>query len=142
MRSYLVRRVFRRMIFVRYPEDGTLIRHGGGNPIMRAAQKSRTWMQNTLCRGLGGAPGVQNFLSGIALGLRHQTPEDIEAPFQQTGTLHLLAVAGLRVGIVARLLWMLAVMAPLARKGAAALVNAVVLVYVAVQVLHVSRVGA
>jgi hypothetical protein len=51
MRSYLARRDVRRMLFVRYPENGTLIRHGGGNPIMRAAQKSRTWMQNTLCRG-------------------------------------------------------------------------------------------
>ncbi len=39
--------------------------------------------------GLGDAPEVQNFLSGIVLGLRHQTPEDIEEPFQQTGTLHL-----------------------------------------------------
>src|SRR5207247_3239723 len=87
MRSYLARRDVRRMLFVRYPENGTLIRHGGGNPIMRAAQKSRTWMQNTLCRGLEGAPEVQNFLSGIVLGLRHQTPEDIEEPFQQTGTL-------------------------------------------------------
>src|SRR5712691_1121572 len=55
MRSYLARQDVRRMLFVRYPEDSTLIRHGGGNPIMRAAQKSRTWMQNTLCRGLEGA---------------------------------------------------------------------------------------
>ncbi len=29
MRSYLARRDVRRMLFVRYPEDGTLIRHGG-----------------------------------------------------------------------------------------------------------------
>src|SRR5438093_8969657 len=108
MRSYLARRYVRLTLFVRYPENGTLIRHGGGNPIMRAAHKSRTWMQNTLRRGLEGAPEVQNFLSGIVLGLRHQTPEDIEEPFQQTGTLHLFAVAGLHVGIVATLLWMLA----------------------------------
>src|SRR6266542_6196399 len=106
MRSYLARRDVRRMLFVRYPEEGALIRHGGGNPIMRAAQKSRAWMQNALCRGLEDAPDVQNFLSGIVLGLRHQAPEDIEEPFQQTGTLHLFAVAGLHVGIVAALLWM------------------------------------
>src|SRR5438552_685482 len=40
MRSYLSRRDIRRLLFVRYPEDGTLIRHGGGNPIMRAAVMS------------------------------------------------------------------------------------------------------
>src|SRR6266516_4014902 len=43
MRSYLARRDVRRMLFVRYPEDGTLIRHAGGNPILHAAQKSRKW---------------------------------------------------------------------------------------------------
>ena len=79
-------------------------------------------MQKALCRGLENAPEVQNFLSGIVLGLRHQTPEDIEEPFQQTGTLHLFAVAGLHVGIVAALLWMLAMVARLSRKCAAALI--------------------
>src|SRR5881409_3120061 len=142
MRSYLTRRDVRRMLFVRYPEDGTLIRHGGGNPILRAAQKSRAWMQNALCRGLEDAPEVQNFLSGIVLGLRHQTPEDIEEPFQQTGTLHLFAVAGLHVGIVAALLWMLATVARLSRKSAAALIIPLLLFYAAVTGLHVSSVRA
>src|SRR6266480_2956688 len=142
MRSYLARRDVRRMLFVRYPENGTLIRHGGGNPIMRAAQKSRTWMQDRLCRGLEGAPEVQNFLSGIVLGLRHQTPEDIEEPFQQTGTLHLFAVAGLHVGIVATLLWMLATVARLSRKSAAALIIPLLLFYAAVTGLHISSVRA
>src|SRR6184192_1443950 len=142
MRAYLARRDVRRMLFVRYPEEGTLIRHGGGNPIMWAAQKSRTWMQRALCRGLEDAPDVQNFLSGIVLGLRHQTPEDIEEPFQQTGTLHLFAVAGLHVGIVAALLWMLATVARLSRRWAAALIIPLLLFYAAVTGLHVSSVRA
>src|SRR5207302_3343171 len=92
MRSYLARRDVRRTLFVRYAEDGVLLQRGGGNPILRAAQASRAGMQNILCRSLEDSPDVQNFVSGIALGLRHQTPEDIEEPFQQTGTLHLVAV--------------------------------------------------
>src|SRR6266498_861885 len=142
MRSYLARRDVRRMLFVRYLEDDTLIRHGGGNPILRAAQKSRAWMQNAICRGLEDAPEVQNFLSGIVLGLRHQTPQDVEEPFQQTGTLHLFAVAGLHVGIVAALLWMLAMVARLSRKWAAALIIPLLLFYAAVTGLHVSSVRA
>src|SRR6266446_7959220 len=142
MRSYLTRRDVCRMLFVRYPEDGTLIRHGGGNPILRAAQKSRAWMQNALCRGLEDAPEVQNFLSGIVLGLRRQTTEDIEEPFQQTGTLHLFAVAGLHVGMVGRLLWILAMMARLSRKWATALIIPLLLFYAAVTGLHVSSVRA
>src|SRR6266853_3506456 len=142
MRSYLARRDVRRLLFVRYPEDGALIRHGGGNPIMRAAQKSRAWMQSALCRGLEDAPDLQSFLSGIVLGLRHQTPEDIEEPFQQTGTLHLFAVAGLHVGIVAALLWMVATVARLSRRSAAALIIPLLLFYAAVTGLHISSIRA
>jgi competence protein ComEC len=142
MRSYLARHDVRRMLFVRYAEDGALIQRGGGNLILRLAQKSRAWMQNAICRGLENAPEVQNFVSGIVLGLRHQTPEDIEEPFQQTGTLHLFAVAGLHVGIVAALLWMLAMVARLSRKWAAALIIPLLLFYAAVTGLHVSSIRA
>ena len=142
MRAYLARRDVRRNLFVRYTEDGTLIRHGGGNPILRAAQKSRGWMQKAICRGLDDSPDVQNFLSGIVFGVRHQTPEDIEEPFQQTGTLHLFAVAGLHVGIVATLLWMLAMVARLSRKWATALIIPTLFFYAAVTGLHVSSVRA
>ena len=142
MRAYLARHDVRRLLFVRYAEDGALIRHGGGNPILRLAQNSRSWMQKALCRGLENSPEVQNFLSGIVLGLRHETPEDIEEPFQQTGTLHLFAVAGLHVGIVAALLWMLAMIARLSRKWAAALIVPLLLFYAAVTGLHISSVRA
>src|SRR5882762_8014043 len=142
MRSYLARQDVRRSLFVRYPEDGTTLGKGGGNLILVAAQKSRDWMQSVICRGLSDSPEVQNFLSGIALGLRHQTPEDIEEPFQQTGTLHLFAVAGLHVGIVARLLWILAMVARFSRKWATAVVIPLLLFYAAITGLHVSSVRA
>src|SRR5438309_84032 len=142
MGAYLARRDVRQTLFARYPEDGHLIRHGAGNPVLRAAQKSRGWMQNAICRGLDDSPQVQNFLSGIVLGLRHQTPEDIEEPFQQTGTLHLFAVAGLHVGIVAALLWMLAMVARLSRKWATTLIIPTLFFYAAVTGLHVSSVRA
>ena len=142
MRTYLVRRDVHRRLFVRYAEDGLLIRHGGGNPILRAAQNCRARIQAILCRDLEGAPEAQNLISGITLGLRHQTPEDIEEPFQQTGTLHLFAVAGLHVGIVAQLLWMLATVSRIPRKWAAALIIPTLLFYAAVTGLHVSSVRA
>jgi competence protein ComEC len=142
MRSYLARHDVRRLLFVRYPEDGALIRHGGGNPILSAAQKSRLWMEKALCRGLDDAPEVRNFLSGIVLGVRHQTPEDIEEPFQQTGTLHLFAVSGLNIAIVAALLWMVAMVARLSRKWATALIIPLLFFYAAVTGLQVSSVRA
>jgi competence protein ComEC len=142
MRAFLARHDIRRMLFVRYPEDGVLIRHGGGNPILRLAQKSRTWMQKAICRGLENAPEVGSFLSGIVLGIRHETPEDIEEPFQQTGTVHLFAVAGLHVGIVAALLWILATVAHLSRKWAAAFIIPSLFFYAAITGLHVPSLRA
>ena len=44
MRSYLARQDVRRSLFVRYPEDGVLLKGAGGSRILRAAQKSRAWM--------------------------------------------------------------------------------------------------
>src|SRR5450755_253846 len=88
------------------------------------------------------APDVTGAINGMVLGLRHQTPEDIEDPFQQTGTLHLFAVAGLHVGIVARLLWILATVTRLPRKWATALIITALLFYAAVTGLHTSSVRA
>jgi competence protein ComEC len=52
MCSYLARQDVRRSLFVRYPEDGVLLKRGAGNPVLRAAQRSRAWMQSAICRGL------------------------------------------------------------------------------------------
>jgi competence protein ComEC len=142
MRAYLARHDVRRMLFARYPEDGTVIRHAGGNAILRVAQASRTWMQNALCRGLDDSPEVKSFISGIVLGIRHDTPEDIEEPFQQTGTIHLFAVAGLHVGIVAALLWVLAAIARLPRRRAAAFIIPSLFFYATVTGLHVPALRA
>src|SRR5205807_5796902 len=142
MRSYLARQDVRRSLFVRCPEDGVVLKRAGGSRILRPAQKSRAWMQSAICRGLDDSPPVQNFLSGIVLGLRHQMSEDIEEPFQQTGTLHLFAVAGLHVGIVARLLWILAMVARLSRKWATIIIIPLLLFYAAITGLHVSSVRA
>ena len=142
MRSYLAREDIHRALIVRYPENGAVINHGGGNRILRMAQKSREWMQATICRGLENSPDVTGAINGMVLGLRHQTTEDIEEPFQQTGTLHLFAVAGLHVGIVARLLWILATVARLSRKWATVFIIPALLFYAAITGLHTSSVRA
>src|SRR5262249_4341017 len=126
----------------RYPEDGTLIRHGGGNPILGAAQASRTWVQKALSRGLGDTPEGKRFINGIDFVIRHDTPEDIGEPFHQKGKIHLFAVAGLHVGIVAALLWVVATIARLPRKRAAAFIIPSLFFYAAVTGLHIPALRA
>src|SRR5207249_10922494 len=122
MRAYLARRDVKNLFIVRYPENGRILVPGSRFSVLRTAARSREWMQRILSRDLEDSPDVVGLICGTALGLRHQTRDDIEEPFQQTGTLHLFAVAGLHVGIVARLLWTLAMLMRLPRKPATALI--------------------
>lgn len=142
LRAYLARRDVYQSLFVRYPENGTILRVGGGNAVVRAAARARDWIRATLTRGLEDSPDVAALINGMALGLRHETPNDIEDPFQQTGTLHLFAVAGLHVGIIAQLLWILASLLRLPRTLAAALIIPCLFFYSAITGFHVSSVRA
>ncbi len=141
LRAYLARQDVFHSIFARYPEDGTILR-ADADLLTRAASRSREWMRATLSRGLEDSPAVVALINGMALGLRHETPNDIEEPFQQTGTLHLFAVAGLHVGIIAQLLWILAALVRLPRVAAAILIIPCLFFYSAITGFHVSSVRA
>ncbi|MEP7249026.1 MAG: ComEC/Rec2 family competence protein [Spartobacteria bacterium] len=141
-RAYFARHDVYQSIFARYPEDGTILQTGGGDFLTRSATRAREWMRATLSRGLEDSPEVVALINGMALGLRHETPNDIEEPFQQTGTLHLFAVAGLHVGIIAQLLWIIALLCRLPRKAAAALIIPCLFFYSAITGFHVSSLRA
>ena len=142
MRAYLARRDVKSLFIVRYPENGRILAPGSGFSVLRAAAHSREWMQRILSRDIENSPDVVGLICGTALGLRHQTRDDIEEPFQQTGTLHLFAVAGLHVGIVARLLWTVAMVLRLPRKTATALIIPLLFFYAAITGLHTASVRA
>ncbi|CAN5425828.1 DNA internalization-related competence protein ComEC/Rec2 [soil metagenome] len=141
-RAYLARRDIYHTVFVRYPEDGTILHAGGGDILTRSASRAREWMRTRLSRGLEDSPEVVALINGMALGLRHETPDDIEEPFQQTGTLHLFAVAGLHVGIIAQLLWIVTSLVRFPRVAAAALIIPCLFFYSAITGFHVSSVRA
>ncbi|PYL02694.1 MAG: hypothetical protein DME32_05805, partial [Verrucomicrobia bacterium] len=142
MRAYLARHHVKSLFIVRYPENGRILAPGSGFSVLRAAAHSREWMQHILSRDIENSPDVVGLICGTALGLRHQTRDDIEEPFQQTGTLHLFAVAGLHVGIVARLLWTVAMVLRLPRKSATGLIIPLLFFYAAITGLHTASVRA
>jgi ComEC/Rec2-related protein len=142
LRSYLRRRDIYQAIFARYPSDVSILEKGGGDFLQRSAIRARKWMEATLAQGLEDSPDVIALINGMALGIRHDSPDDIEEPFQQTGTLHLFAVAGLHVGIVAQLLWIVASLLRLPRVFSAALIIPCLFFYSAVTGFHVSSLRA
>jgi competence protein ComEC len=142
MRRYLARQDVHHGLLVRYTENGRILSHSGGNPIRRAAQQSRNWMQAALARGLEDSPEIHGLISGMVLGARDETPDEIEEQFQQTGTLHLFAVSGLNVAIVAQLLWIIAIAARIPRRWAIALIIPALFFYAAITGLNTSSVRA
>ncbi|MBA2431617.1 MAG: ComEC/Rec2 family competence protein [Chthoniobacterales bacterium] len=142
MRRYLARRDVHHTLVVRYAENGRVLARTGGNPIMRAAQATSGWMQQSLSRGLEDAPHLQALISAMVLGLREATPDEMEESFQQTGTLHLFAVSGLHVGIIGFLLWIILTVARVPRKWAAAFIIPALFFYAAVTGLNTSSVRA
>ena len=80
--AYLARRDVYNSVFVRYSEDGVILQTGMGGFVRASAARARDWMRATLTRGLEDSPDVSGLINGMALGLRHETPDDIEEPFQ------------------------------------------------------------
>ena len=142
LRSYLARQDVYHGLLARYAENGRILEDSGGNPIRRAAQRSRNWMQTALSRGLEDSPEIHGLISGMVLGARDETPDEIEEQFQQTGTLHLFAVSGLNVAIVAQLLWIIAIAVRLPRRWAIALIIPALFFYAAITGLNTSSVRA
>jgi ComEC/Rec2-related protein len=99
-------------------------------------------MQAVLARDLEDSPEIHGLISGMVLGARDETPDEIEEQFQQTGTLHLFAVSGLNVAIVAQLLWILAIAARVPRQWAIALIIPALFFYAAITGLNTSSVRA
>ncbi|MDQ6625515.1 MAG: ComEC/Rec2 family competence protein [Verrucomicrobiota bacterium] len=142
MRRHLARRDVRTSFISRYRENGRVLSHGGGNPIIAAAQASRRQLDAALSRGLEDSPNQHSLVSGIILGLRDQTPDEVEEEFQQTGTIHLFAVAGLHVGMVAYLLWTIAGALRLPRKLAICLIVPGLFFYAAITGLNTASLRA
>lgn len=142
MQRYLARQDVRQAIVVRYPENGRILHHERGSVVMRAALSSRKWMQIALGRGLEDSPDLQALINSMVLGAQGDTPDEIEEQFQQTGTLHLFAVSGLNVAMVAQILLTLTSAARVPRRWAIAVVITALFFYAAVTGLNASSVRA
>ena len=65
----------------------------------------------------------------LLLGTRTAIPEELRIAFAESGTMHILAISGSNVGILAGLLWVVAHVAGLGRKGSVCLILAGIMGY-------------
>jgi competence protein ComEC len=142
LRAYLARLDVRRRLFVQYEEQGEIIHRATAYPILRAAQRARSWMENVLSRGIENEPALNGVISSVTLGVNQQTPDDIEEAFRLTGTFHLFAVSGLNVAILTQLLWTFGVLVRVPRRLIIAFLIPTIAFYCAVTGLQVSCIRA
>jgi len=86
---------------------GIIDSSGHGNHLLAYAIRARQRMEEILSMDLTGAPEVMGAIEGICLGVTEHAPEGFTDEFRFTGTMHLFAVSGLHVGMLAVILWFL-----------------------------------
>lgn len=101
-----------------------------GNRIRLIAMRTRAWMENALLHGVDrDERGVNGLIIAMVLGAREKSPDDIEDLFRLSGTMHLFAVSGLHVGVVAVLLWFILKWCGISRRTAVLVIIPAVLFY-------------
>jgi len=100
-RQYRQRRGVFSELQIRFPGDGRIESAGHGVWPVAFASRARRWIQETLRRDLADAPEVAGLIESMVLGLQGETPDETRAMFEKTGTLHLFAVSGLNIAMLA-----------------------------------------
>ncbi len=78
-----------------------------GLPTMHFAISAREWIRKKLELSLADEPDITTLIESMVLGMRGDTPPEMKGLFQKTGTLHLFAVSGLNVAMLAGIAWYL-----------------------------------
>jgi competence protein ComEC len=86
---------------------GSIVAHGKGNPLLAFSIRARRAAERILAIDLEKPSEVLGAIQGICLGVTENSPEGFLEEFRFTGTMHLFAVSGLHVGMVAVILWFL-----------------------------------
>ena len=88
-------------IRARFATDCRIESPGHGHPVQAYAYHTARGIQRQLALDLEDEPEIAGLIASMVLGLRGETPPEMKALFQRTGTLHLFAVSGLNVAMLA-----------------------------------------
>jgi ComEC/Rec2-related protein len=78
---------------------------GHGSWLMVSALRMRSWIGEAVTFDIGDDPERAATVRAMVLGTREKTPEEVEAAFVRSGTMHVFAVSGLHVGMFTVILW-------------------------------------
>ncbi len=114
-----------------------------GTSLVALSHRLRDHLESNLHTGLKPAdlPYAQ-LIAAMSLGARENSPEELENWFRLSGTMHLFAVSGLHVGIVAGILLAIALFFRIPKKWAALIIIPLILFYALLTGLRPSAVRA
>jgi ComEC/Rec2-related protein len=106
-------------------------RHGWGNPIFAIALTCRKAVENIPIRSLENDRPIKALIEGVTFGDRSDFDPDLLDLLQDTGTLHLFVIDGLKVTLLAGISWIAARLFCLPRRWIAGAVVPLLLLYCA-----------
>lgn len=104
-------------------------RPGAGLAPRRLLYSARAYIRETLKTRLSADERTAGLLCALVLGDRAGVDEELEGAFARTGTVHLLAVSGFNVAVVAWVVWAVMALAGAGRRMSAAVVMCAVASY-------------
>lgn len=111
--AYLRARRVRSLLRTQYPECVSVVRRGQGWHPRRLIDRARRHGNRLLREHLD--PGRSALAAAVLLGAREKVDPAQTRAFMETGTVHLLAISGLHLGILAGVLMFLVLRAPIPR---------------------------
>ncbi|HEY5895903.1 MAG TPA: ComEC/Rec2 family competence protein [Chthoniobacterales bacterium] len=140
--GWLGRRQVFSVVNVRMPFDATVVDPAPGWSVTRMAMRCRRWMETRLAMDLESEPEIAGIIKAMVLGSTNETSDELKARFQQTGTLHLFAVSGLQVTVLAGMVMFALETCRVPRRVAVFVTIPVILFYAAITGLGASSVRA
>jgi competence protein ComEC len=108
------------------PDDVRVVREGGSR-FRRMQARLRARAEEVLEHNLSERTAPVG--AALLLGTRTAIPEELRTAFAESGTMHILAISGSNVGILAGLLWLVSHVAGMGRTASVILILAGVLAY-------------
>ena len=120
-----------------------VLRSNQANPVVSLAIITRKWLERALRHGIEDYPvESQSVITAMVLGNREDAPEEIEDLFRLSGTMHIFAVSGLHVGIIAGTGWLILPLFGVSRRTASMILIPAILFYAFITGLRPSAIRA
>ena len=100
-RAYLEGRGIYYQLETANTNDWRLVERDGGPQRRPLANRFAAWAQATLARGLTVEDAPLRLSWAMALGWKTALTDDVSEPFMRSGTMHIFAISGLHIALIA-----------------------------------------